>query len=360
MKKAFTLVELLVVIAIIGMLAGLMLPAVQSAREAGRRAQCTNNQRNVALALINFMEARQSFPGYKHRISNGAYVGWYVPLFSYLEQTQLYDRITGGDSSTEFTGSNATGNNVYYNVSGYNNICLKVLQCPSAGLSEDGRVSYVANCGPTNLNNGQALVTTAAVSANDTSVRNFDPLGKDDTIFANAYGAHKSGGTYLSSYGKDHKMSNDYISTHGGTSHTIMTSENINAGYWRDNAEWKVGFCYSYVASAQDVPGLATGFDPWTKAWDGTTAAADFYPAQINAYVNNDLPSGGSGTGTGTGGTTPAATEANEYVKARPSSSHPGIVIAFNCDGSVRTLNDDIDVGTFYNLMRPAKKTISD
>src|SRR5262245_58508738 len=62
-RPAFTLVELLVVIAIIGMLVSLLLPAVNAAREAGRRTTCQNNMRNVALALVQYDANKQSLPG---------------------------------------------------------------------------------------------------------------------------------------------------------------------------------------------------------------------------------------------------------------------------------------------------------
>ena len=85
-RFAFTLVELLVVIAIIGILVALLLPAVQTAREAARRMQCTNNLKQVALALHNYQDVSKAMPLGQYGCCWGT---WLVSLLPYLEQSNL-------------------------------------------------------------------------------------------------------------------------------------------------------------------------------------------------------------------------------------------------------------------------------
>jgi prepilin-type N-terminal cleavage/methylation domain-containing protein len=93
-RFAFTLVELLVVIAIIGILVGLLLPAVQSAREAARRMSCSNNIRQVELAFQNFHSAQKFFPGNVRPSTTGTVrVRWATYLLPYIEMQSLYGRI---------------------------------------------------------------------------------------------------------------------------------------------------------------------------------------------------------------------------------------------------------------------------
>lgn len=86
-RTGFTLVELLVVIAIIGVLVGLLLPAVQAAREASRRTQCSNNLRQLGLAIQNHLSAKQHLPWGGHLCERS---GFYDALIPYVEDENLY------------------------------------------------------------------------------------------------------------------------------------------------------------------------------------------------------------------------------------------------------------------------------
>src|SRR3954454_12704095 len=105
-RKAFTLVELLVVIAIIGILVALLLPAIQSAREAARRSQCANKMRQLSLAVLNYESSRKELPpaGIARVMKDpkfgvdifnplsGTRFSWIIEVLPYMEEQSLSDK----------------------------------------------------------------------------------------------------------------------------------------------------------------------------------------------------------------------------------------------------------------------------
>lgn len=144
MRPGFTLVELLVVIAIIGILVGLLLPAVQQAREAARRMQCSNNAKQLSLACHNYESTFRSFPAggivsytpaATAALTNANFcttaldrtqAPWTVLILPYIEETQRYNQF---DFTKTFTGSsNIPGQAPNSNLFSQN---LSKYQCPS-------------------------------------------------------------------------------------------------------------------------------------------------------------------------------------------------------------------------------------
>ncbi len=126
-RAAFTLVELLVVIAIIGILIALLLPAVQAAREAARRSQCTNNLKQIGLALQGYHDQSQAFPfGVRYQSSWGP--SFFVGLMPFMEQTALYQKFDMNGPNNGYLGGNT------YNQGVVGNVRITPLICPSSPL----------------------------------------------------------------------------------------------------------------------------------------------------------------------------------------------------------------------------------
>jgi prepilin-type N-terminal cleavage/methylation domain-containing protein len=98
LRKGFTLIELMVVVAIIGVLVALLMPAMQAAREASRRAKCQNNLRQLGLALLNFEQANSRLPvGARAQTIPGFSLGsfgssWWIDILPHIEQTEVFNR----------------------------------------------------------------------------------------------------------------------------------------------------------------------------------------------------------------------------------------------------------------------------
>lgn len=156
--RGFTLVELLVVIAIIGVLVALLLPAVQSAREAARRTTCKNNMKQLCTGLHLFHDAHKEFPG-AHESYNKFDHSWMTFILPYIEQQAIYDKY-------DFTVEWGKGNNGRY-VTKSEAANLSMQLCPSEaapGIDSYGRGDYAAIVGAGNYS-GNGLPERPATQA---------------------------------------------------------------------------------------------------------------------------------------------------------------------------------------------------
>jgi prepilin-type N-terminal cleavage/methylation domain-containing protein len=367
LRFGFTLVELLVVISIIGMLAGLLLPAVQAAREAGRRAVCMNNQSQLALACVNYDSAKQCLPPMRGKVGEKItedatdvnVVSWIGFVLPYMEFNQLYQNLSN------VTVTDTTTAATYYEKQ---LIRIKSLLCPSADPPDNTNsgTHYVCNGGYQN-----AIGTWTTTTTTWSSTQRIE-LGKvKDAVFLDWLGFTSTSSAYCSA-----KVSIDYISSHSGTSNVILLSENnrpIAGGvtdtttgtgarwaYWdgatdstiKVNAdpEERIAFCYPYnkAVTATDFAGKLTLAEDgategnWSyKGYELQTTPDTAGNADVPAFINVGR------------GREYDAVWTSPYRRARPSSVHPGIVLAAFADRSVRPLNDSMDKHTFVWLCQP-------
>jgi prepilin-type N-terminal cleavage/methylation domain-containing protein len=236
-RLGFTLVELLVVISIIAMLAALLMPAIQAAREAARRTQCTSNQRQVAFALLNYEQTKGAFPALRAPLrpsvcfdvwddntappADRTSLTWVGFILPFMEQNTAWGQINTGNVAME----------IY-------DLVIPVMQCKSGGISSgESRISYVANSGPQNI---ATILTAEDQGGNGWWIhREYgreDRDQKDAKMYTIFFDHHLAIGLWRDTQTNrpmcKTKVSIDNIASMDGTSMTILLSENEDAGNW--------------------------------------------------------------------------------------------------------------------------------
>jgi prepilin-type N-terminal cleavage/methylation domain-containing protein len=327
-RRGFTLVELLVVIAIIGILVALLLPAVQAAREAARRSQCQNNMKNLALACQNYADSRKELPPgilFPSNVSTGVnrfqsirgggsqqFANWAILIMPYIEEQNLFDQ------HTQIQKASATAVSLSSNAYGpIRSAEIKVYLCPSDRGNETKCSRGKAS--PTGLDWGRG---NYAMNMGGELPEQIDPSSAAGKIAARAPGA--AGAT-----GVDHGLKFSQITD--GTSKTICFGE-IRVGLTPSDRRGT----WAMPMSASNV--LARHYTNCTQGPNDCSPGGD----DIIDYAMVLTEAGG------TGGLQQECMDATDWGAMGQSISrsvHPGGLFAALCDGSVRFLSNDIDVG---------------
>lgn len=154
LRAGFTLVELLVVIAIIGVLVALLLPAVQSAREAARRTQCKNHFKQIGIALHNYHDTHKILPpamqfwnGDDARTSDNLRANWLTLILPFIEQQPLYDSFDFAQTISHSNNRDERGTKVSFYLCPVDGFNTKKFKGSTGGEGDNWqRGNYAANC----------------------------------------------------------------------------------------------------------------------------------------------------------------------------------------------------------------------
>jgi len=345
--RAFTLIELLVVIAIIAVLIALLLPAVQAAREAARRAQCTNNLKQMALAVHNYIQSNGSFPELFENFGtapNGPSepggpwpLGWGTDILPFIEQSGAYNA-----SNFSFGAFGVA------NITTVSSLKISTYTCPSETIRvgpwiASTYINYHANIG------GPACLSSWTGP--------FVPFTTDPNSMPGYTNAVTNGNVGPV----------DFASMTDGTSNTAMFSEALiglngfvvvypgnlpnalRVSYPTSfTSNWDTGGvvqAQGFVQTCNSTPGTTQPTNPtqWAGAcWNGSHAGT----LHFNAYNHWNTPNTLSCVASNSWGGAPGGF--NDLLSA--SSNHPGGVNVAFCDGSVKFLKNSVGLNIWWAL----------
>ncbi|MFW5692720.1 MAG: DUF1559 domain-containing protein [Thermoguttaceae bacterium] len=295
-KHGFTLVELLVVIAIIGILIALLLPAVQAAREAARRMQCSNNLKQIGLAVLNYENTYRTLPsvgmhGKPHDIS------WIVRIMPFLESGSVYDQLDIEHPRGGWAGTCPHNRDVMMNLR------FSWAQCPSSTMDE---------VDPVGSSTGLPLPFYTGIHGSKNHPRAVE------TTFLTANGWYSPGGAF------ELHESVRLSAVTDGTSNTMMVGEQSN-------------FVQTSTGSRYDARSDCSH----SLMMGGTmesSGSGRIFNTTVVVHPINFPDAHGLGIPGNCGPNRPL------------NSAHPGGINALFADGSVHFLAESLAIDVLYNL----------
>jgi len=334
-ERGFTLVELLVVIAIIGVMVGLLLPAVQSARESGRRSSCSNNLKQFGIALHAHHDSKGTLPygcggpswsdfGTTYPDTAGGFSG-FVPLLPFCENNELYDRIIATGTRPD------PGTQAIFRTQIANGLCPSDASSPRLA-TEAGRSSYLLSAGDKLV---QLLCEEGAVCAAAPATT---PIGVGRGLFGLNRGVRfkdVTDGVSKTIAMAEYSFSNLYTDA---SNYRRTVNDAQATGSYVDGTERSPRNCRAaYLGDA--------GYNPAANGREYIVPGSNMYAGRVILF--NTMLRPNSAVCVNRNNTT---TSEWQWGVIPPRSRHPGGVQVMFADGAVLWIADTIDNGTADSL----------